>query len=495
MRTTSALLGALMSCALMLAACDQGSEEQETDPDVTMAPQVTPREDEKPKMTQNEAAPVAVEDVNAVAQFLEQADVTGRTDIQRVVSKGGIEAWLVEEHAVPLIALEIGFKGGARRDPRGKEGVSYLLSSMLDEGAGELESQAFQTRLEDLAVRLSFDAGRDGFYGSLRTLTKNKDAAFDLLHMALTEPRFDAEPLERMRRSILVSLNREASNPRSIASKRWYAEIFGDHVYGRPSKGTPDTVAALTADDLRAYVSAHFAKENLKIAVVGDIDAETLSDLLDKTFGDLKDTQDPGDLAIANIASDEKLIVIDRDQPQSMAMFGGPGLMMDDPDFFPAYVMNYILGGGGFASRLMEEVREKRGLAYSVSTNLGALDYAGFLIGSVATENERIGESLNIIRSEMERLAREGVSDQELQNAKTYLTGSFPLRFDSNASIANQLVGYQLVGRPIDYINTRNSQIEAVTREDIQRVAKRLMKPEMFTTVVIGKPVGLTPTQ
>jgi zinc protease len=194
---------------------------------------------------------------------------------------------------------------------------------------------------------------------------------------------------------------------------------------------------------------------------------------------------------MAEVSAKGQLSIIERDQPQSMAVFGGPGIMMDDPEFFPAFVMNYILGGGSFASRLMEEVREKRGLAYGVSTSIVSLDYAGFFYGSVATENQRIAESLGIIKSELSRMADDGVSAEELTNAKTYLTGSFPLRFDSNSSIANQLVGYQLVGRPIDYINTRNAMVEAVTLDQVNKAAKRLLDPETLTIVVIGKPVGL----
>jgi len=416
---------------------------------------------------------------------------TSGTDIKRVISPGGIEAWLVEEHSIPLIAVEIGFKGGARLDPDGKEGLAYMLSGLLDEGAGDLDSQTFQTRLEDLAIRLRFDAGRDGFYGSLRTLTDNRDEAFRLLKMALTEPRFDEEPVERIRSQILVKLNRDAGSPQQIARKRWNEEIFGDHPYGRQSQGTPDSVSSITADDLRAYVGAGIARENLKVAVVGDIDSETLARLLDETFGDLPAEPAPAEFSQVEISADPKLLVVEREQPQSIVLLGGPGLMLDDPDFFPAYVLNYVVGGGGFASRLMEEVREKRGLAYGVSTGLATLDYAGYFIGSVATENARVSESIDIIKSEFEKVRSEGITEEELRNAKTYLTGSFPLRFDSNSKIANQLVGYQLVGREIDYINTRNGKIEAVTLEDVKRAAQRFMDPDELTIVVVGQPEGL----
>ena len=466
-----------LALSLALAGCEQEAADS--------AAQVN----ESSAMTE----PVIEDAASGVGQRAEttNADFSSGTEIKRVVSPGGIEAWLVEEHSIPLIAVEIGFKGGARRDPVGKEGLAYMLSGLLDEGAGDLDSQAFQTRLEDLAIRLSFDAGRDGFYGSLRTLTENRDEAFRLLKLALTEPRFDEEPIERIRSQILVKLNRDAGSPQTIARKRWNEEVFGDHPYGRPSQGTPDSVSTIGADDLRAYVASAIARENMKVAVVGDIDAETLGQLLDETFGALPKAPESMDIDQVKIPTDPKLVVVEREQPQSVVLLGGPGLMLDDPDFFPAYVLNYVVGGGGFASRLMEEVREKRGLAYGVSTGLATLDFAGYFIGSVATENSRVSESIDIIKAEFEKVRREGISEEELQNAKTYLTGSFPLRFDSNSKIANQLVGYQLVGRGIDYINTRNGKIEAVTLEQVNQAAQRFMNPDELTIVVVGQPEGL----
>lgn len=458
------------------AACDEGEKESGLAQEVSIA---------GPSRSTNG------DDMGELGEFLSSVDLTGNTDIQRVVSSGGIEAWLVEEHAVPLIAVEVGFKGGSRQDPPGKEGLAYFLSGLLDEGAGELDSQAFQTRLQDLSIRLSFDTGRDGFYGSMRTLSERQDEAFELLRLALTEPRFDEEPVERIRSQILVQLKRAATRPRSIVQTTWFEEAFGEHVYGRRTRGTAETLTELAVEDLKDYLANSLARESMKIAVVGDIDAETLGVLLDRTFGFLPGSSNVAAIENTTVSAEGRLIVIEREQPQSVVMFGGPGIMRDDPDFYAAYVMNNILGGGGFASVLMDEVREKRGLAYGVSTALGAFDHAGLVYGSVATDNERISESLEVIETEMARLRDEGVTEVQLQNAKTYITGSFPLRFDSNSSIANQLVGYQLTGRGIDYINIRNGLIEAVTLEDVNRAAKRLLSPETMIIVVVGKPTGL----
>ncbi len=481
----------VITLGLTVWACDQ-SDEQSQAPDVNIEGALDMREVVEEKAA---AEVMGLENKNVLDEFAKTLDSEKRTHIQRVVTPGGIEAWLVEEHAVPLISVEVGFTGGARRDPMDKQGLAYLMSGLLDEGAGDLDAEAFQTKLEDLSIRLHFNAGLDGFYGSLRMLTRHRDEGFDLLRLALTQPRFDDEPIERIRSQILVRLKRDLASPQTIAQRTWFEAVFGDHVYGRPVRGAPETVESVTADDMRAFLRAALARDNLKIAVVGDIDAETLGALLDKTFGALPPSAAPEDMNQAVIPDEARLIVVERPQPQSIVLFGGPGILLDDPDFFSAYVMNYILGGGGFASRLMEEVREKRGLAYGVSTSFNPYDYAGVFFGSVATENERIAESLSVIKAEIARMRDEGVTEKELRDAKTYLTGSFPLRFDSNSRIANQLVGYQMTGRGIDYIDTRNDRIEAVTRGDIARVAARLLDPDALTVVVVGEPEGLEPGQ
>ncbi|HJP35372.1 MAG TPA: pitrilysin family protein [Gammaproteobacteria bacterium] len=506
----SALLITALSAALI--ACDDAEQDSmvldgqnEASMSGVSADAVTAELDpDEVILMDNMAQPETIQDASdaddgsemgaVVDEFLAGIDLSNRTTIERVVSPGGIEAWLVEESAVPVIAVEIGFAGGARLDPPGKEGLANMLSGLLDEGAGELDSQAFQTRLEDLSIRLRFNVGLDGFYGGVRTRTETRDEAFDLLRLALTQPRFDEEPVERIRAQLLVSLNRDKTQPNAIARRKWFETAFGEHPYARPVKGTPESLTTIADLDLRAYAKSMLGQGNLKIAVVGDIDAKALATLLDKTFGALIEESAPVDIQPVEVLTTGETFVVEREQPQSIVFFGGPGILIDDSDFFPAYVMNYILGGGGFASRLTEEVREKRGLAYGVSTYFNPYEFGGIFVGTVATDNDRIAESLGIIKSEVARLRDEGVTEEELVNAKTYLTGSFPLHFDSNSKIANQLVGYQLIGRGIDYINTRNSKIEAVISEDIARVAKRLLDPDALTVVIVGKPNGVEQT-
>lgn len=409
-------------------------------------------------------------------------------EIQEVVSPGGISAWLVEEHTIPLIAMDFEFRGGAAMDPKGKEGLAYLASGLLDEGAGELKALDFQKRLEERAIRIGFSARMDSFAGSMATLSENSDEAFALLRLALTEPRFDNDAVARVREQILAILKAELERPQTIAMQAWFAQAFKDHPYANPYRGTPQSVARVSAKDLRGFTKRLFGLNSLTIGVVGDIDAQTLGRLLDDTFGDLREqARSQGIRETAPIAQG-RMEHVEMDIPQSVAVFGSAGLKRDDPDWYAASVMNYVLGGGGFSSRLMEEVRRKRGLTYGVYSRLIPYKRAGLFLGSVSTRADRMDESISVIRGEIRRMADHGISDKELADAKTYLTGSYALNFDSNGAIASQLVAIQRYGLGLNYIERRNSYIESVTVEQVQRVAKRLMRDETLFWVVVGKP-------
>ncbi len=416
-------------------------------------------------------------------------------EVQKVISPGGVEALLVEDHSNPIIALEIAFRGGAALDPSGREGLAHLVSGLLDEGAGDLDSAAFQARLAELSIQLSFDSGLDNFSGSLRTLTENRTEAFRLLKLALAEPRFDAEPVERIRGQIQAQLRSRAEDPSTIAGRTLRRLFFDGHVYGRESDGTAESIAAITLEDLKGFVADRLGRDVLFVAAVGDISPARLSSLLDDTFGALRATATPAPVAETTPQSQGDLVVIEKQIPQSVVTFGHAGLKRDDPDFYAAYVVNYILGGGGFSSRLYEEVREKRGLAYSVYSYLSPYEHAALVVGGVATANARVAQSLELVRQEWARMADEGPSSEELARAKTFLTGSFPLRLSSSGAVANMLLGMQLQDLGVDYLDTRNSYIEAVTLDAAQRVAKRLFDEPALTVVVVGTPEEIEPTR
>jgi zinc protease len=411
--------------------------------------------------------------------------------VQEVKSPGGISAWLVEAHDVPLMAMRFAFDGGSTQDPQGKEGLANFLASMLDEGAGDLPAKAFQERMEELAMRMSFDDGRDAFYGSFETLTENRDAAARLLALAVARPRFDAEAIERMRKQHLAGLAYAARDPTRVASEQWMALAFAGHPYGRPANGTPKSVAAIGRDDLAGFHGRVFAKDNLRVVVVGDIDAPTLGKLLDEVFGALPAKARLLPVADTKAKAHEKLKVIDMNVPQSVARFGLPAMARSDKDFMAAFVLNTLLGGSAFTSRLYQEVREKRGLAYGVDTSLIPMRHASVFFGGVATKNEQVGQSLDVIRTELGRIVAEGPTEKELADIKAYLTGSFALRFDSSTNIANQLLWMLMEGLGHSYIQTRNAQIEAVTIEDVRRVAKHLFDGNELLVTVVGRPKGL----
>lgn len=416
------------------------------------------------------------------------------TQVERVVSDKGVEAWLVEDRGNPVISMSFAFRGGAIADPPGRAGLANMVSALLDEGAGDLDSLAFQRRAEDLAVHIGFNAGRDTFSGSLKTLTENRGEAFDLLRLALTEPRFDEGPVERIRSQIVSSLARQLEDPNTVATRLWYRQAFPDHAYGTPSDGDPETVEAITIADLRGFAKGRFARGNLVIGVSGDIGAGELKPLLDLAFGALPQQAAPLDVAEVTPALPGGMTIERWEIPQSVVFFGETGIDRRDPDWYAALVLNYVLGGGGFSSRLMEEVREKRGLAYGIYTHLAPMDYADLLLGSVATDNARVHETLELLRQEWRRMREQGPTAEELENAKTYLTGSFPLQFTSTGSIAGILVGMQLEELGMDYLDRRNDHIEAVTLDDARRVAGRLLDPERLTAVVVGDPDGFART-
>ena len=417
------------------------------------------------------------------------AGSAGATTIERVVSPGGIEAWLVHERAVPLIAVDFAFVGGAVQDPPGKAGTAALTASLLDAGAGDLDSTAFSDRLERKAIQMGFSAQRDAIHGTMRTLTENRDDAFELLRLAITAPRFDARDVEISRAQILSLLRRETTSPTDIASRRWWETAFEGHPYGRPVNGTSETVSNISIADLKSYTHRVLARENLKITVVGDIDAETLKVLLDRTFSALPEK--PELYPIANVAPRGlgRRIEVSLDVPQTVVDFGGPGIPRQDPDFMAAYLINHILGGGSTDSRLYQEVREKRGLAYSVSDNLVWLDHAAVMLGGTATRADRAGETVDLIEKEIRHFAENGPTAGELMEAKRYLNSAFVLNLDSSTKIAGLLVQLELDGFDTDYFSRRTAMIEAVTLDDARRVAKRLLDKGLLVTVV-GKPQG-----
>lgn len=416
--------------------------------------------------------------------------VWAATDIQEFTTPGGIEVWLVEEQSIPMVALEVSFRGGTSLDPEGKDGATYLMSGLLEEGAGDLDAAGFLAATETLAARFSYRAYRDSVTIRAEMLKENLGEAVDLLRLALVEPTFDDVAVERVRGQVLSSLASDKTDPDEIAGAALRRLSFPGHPYGTRDEGSIETVTALTREDIAAAHKAALVRSRMHVGVVGAVTPEELGPLLDRLLGDLPEVGPPLP-ADTTMALEGGMTVIELDAPQSVALFAQPGIPRDDPDYFAAYLLNEILGGSGFESRLMYEVREKRGLTYGVYSFLAPFDHAAQVIGNVASANDRIAEAIAVVKDEWARIAEEGVTEDELNAAKLFVTGAYPLRFDGNANIASILVGLQATGLGADYIKTRNERMMAVTIEEVNAMARRLIDPAALHIIVVGKPVGL----
>jgi zinc protease len=408
--------------------------------------------------------------------------------VQEIQSAKGIKAWLVEEHSVPLIAVRFAFAGGASQDPAGKEGLATMVADLLTEGAGDLSEEAFKSQVSALGIRLTLSAGRDAVYGGLETLSKRFQPAAELLRLALTAPRFDDDAIERVRSQRLTDLAIAANEPNRVAVDRWYLEAFAGNPYGRPPDGTPPSVGRIVRDDLTSQHAKLLARDVLKVVIVGDINKAAAMDALDLLFGDLPERAQIALLAKADARSAAAPVVVEKDQPSATAAFGLPSLASNHPDFPALEVLNHIIGSGDFDAILTEEIRVKRGLAYSVQTGLVHDSITSILLGAFSTKNDTMGSALSVMKEVLAKTARDGPSATQFENAKRYLTGSFLLDFDTNAKVASSLLGIWVDGEGADYLTRRNQKINAVTLADVTRVAGNVLKADQLMVTIVGKP-------
>ncbi|MGN0905039.1 MAG: M16 family metallopeptidase [Alphaproteobacteria bacterium] len=439
----------------------------------------------KPAPTQADAAP------KKKTNLPEVTPVPFRVPkVQRVVSPKGIEAWLIEEKSTPVIALSATFKGGAASDPERLTGLSELAMSLLDEGAGRMNAEEFQGQLAEKAVSLSFDSGADTLSAHLRTLRPHRRDAFGFLRLALTSPRFDRKAVRRVKEQMYALIEARRSRPANMVYERWLKLVFKGHPYSRLLP-TREGVKAVGRGNLRRFVRDRFARDNLFIGVAGNISAEELAVLLDETFGDLPEKSNVRPVPPFEPQTSARIDVLSADIPQSAVIFGHRGLPRSDPDFYAAYLLNYIFGGGSFSARIFKEAREKKGLVYSIGTYLSLLDASPMLVGSASSDNAKMAQTVDIVKDQWAAIADSGPTAEELRDAKTYMTGSFPLAFTSSAGLASFLAFMQYENLGIDYLEKRNALMEAVTPEQIRKTARRLFLPDSLFFVVVGKPANL----
>jgi len=414
-------------------------------------------------------------------------------EIQEVRTPGGVVAWLVEERSLPIVTIRFAFEGGAAQEPDGKEGVASLLAATLDQGAGHLPGAAFQKQADRLSTRISFDTDRDAFFGSFETLSANLAKSVELLKLAVSAPLLEPATLERTRSQFLARATFEAGDHNKVANAKWMAQSFPGHAYSRALLGTPESIRAVTRDDLEAYRKRVLARGNLRVAAVGDIDAAKLAQVLDDVFSALPAQPQLSPVADVSPATVVRPQVVKVDGPQSVAVFGRRGYARNDPDYMAALVLTQILGGGSSEARLVREIREKRGLAYWVYSILYTFKHASVLIGGVASPNEAVGKSLALVREQFRELAEKGPTQEEVEAAKSYLIGSYVLSLDSNAKIAEQMLRSQLQGLGRDFVAERKAQIAKVTRADVVRVARSLLATDDLSVAVAGQPTDLGP--
>jgi zinc protease len=414
--------------------------------------------------------------------------------VQRVVSPGGIEAWLIEDHRVPITALRVTFRGGSALDPAGKEGLALMAASLLDEGAGDIAANQFQKELADKSIAFNFNAGLDNFSGSIKTMTRYRDRAFDLLGLALTKPRFDADAIDRVRREMEISIQSKLGDPGSVARRKLMETVFAGHPYARPSEGTPASLRAIAAQDLRAFAKARFGQDQLLVTVAGDISPAELGPALDRIFGKLPAKAAPFSVPEAVVKGAGETITIERDRPQTVITMAEAGIKRNDPDWYVGQILNHALGGGGFDSRLMEDVRgagTKRGLAYGVSSAFTPFQHAGLIQVGSATKNATAGELIDIIKDELGKVQASGITEDEVKLAKIYISGSLVLTLTSTDRLASVLMQLREENLAIDYLDRRDALIDAVTLEQTKQVAAKLIDPARMTTILVGKPEGL----
>lgn len=406
-------------------------------------------------------------------------------DVQQVTSSGGLSIWLVEDHSVPVVSLNFAFLGaGGINDPADKQGLSQLLSNTMDEGAGEIDAETFQGILRDRAIELSFFSTRDDFGGSVRTLTRHQDKAFELLQLALTAPRFDKEAVDRMVAANVARIRSNLSDPSWLAARLLNDAMFKDHPYGQNSGGTVATLTGITPDDLRAAFKARYARANLVIAIAGDIEPDAAAALADKVFSGLPAKAAETSAIPAGFPENGDIVFYRQDIPQTMISVAWPGIDIHDRDYYAAVVMNHIFGGGGFGSRIMDEIREKRGLSYGIYSGLIHYTKADRMNVSGSTRAADTGQVLSLLRQSAEGMTSNPPTQKDIDDARDYLVGSLPIGFSSTENIAAAVLGLRIDDLGVDGFDKYVAGINAVTPADVARVAARVFAAKPVVALV-----------
>ncbi|WP_051908687.1 M16 family metallopeptidase [Candidatus Odyssella acanthamoebae] len=404
----------------------------------------------------------------------------------------GLTGWHVETHDIPVLTISICFRNaGDKNDPEGLAGLTEFMCGMLDEGAGSYNSGNFKALLLEKNIRLSISQNSDSVFITLRSTKDNIKDLFDILTMILIAPRFDADAMARVREQILTGLNQSLHSEGQVVSDTFNQQAFKSHPYGRSTNLEIEGVKKIKKEDIQKHLKERLARDQIKITSAGDISINDLKKHLDTALKDLPANAVPNTIKDIQPIYTGDITVVHMDIPQSVILFYQPGIKRQDKDFYAAYVLNKILGDGGFKSRLWDEVRENRGLAYGIDSDLRWVQHTDYTVGSTATANANAGQVVEIIREQWHKVKEKGVSQKEMDFVIERLTGAFPLGFSSTPQIVGLLNNYQQDDLGADFINKRNEMIRSVTLEDINRLAKNLIQPDKLSFIIVGKPEGL----
>ncbi|MGA8057167.1 MAG: pitrilysin family protein, partial [Candidatus Binataceae bacterium] len=407
-------------------------------------------------------------------------------EIKRSVLSDGAVLLVSEQHQLPMVTMTIAFDAGARRDPEGKAGLASLTAASLTLGTKDLSAAQFNQKVDFMGSSIAVGAGADYAQASFTSLAKYADETLRLMAATLTEPALSDDEITRKRDERLADIKAQEEQPDYVAGVTFHKALYGNAPYGHPSEGTSESVAKLTPQDVRDFYHAQYKIGGAVIAVVGDVKADEVKAKLEKAFDALKGTVPPqAEPPAPNVPPGIHPTLVDRSVVQATIILGSGGIARSNPDYYRLQVMNYILGGGGFASRLMKIVRSKNGLAYGISSGFDAGKFPGSFTVDTQTKNKTTNEALELIIEQLRDMQEHPVSDGELASAKKYLIGSFPLKIDRQSSIASFMLQIELYGLGLDYAERYPKLIGAVTKDEIQRVAKQYLHPDALILVAV----------
>lgn len=416
------------------------------------------------------------------------ADVQATPAIQHWTTENGARVYFVQAPELPMVDVRVVFDAGSARDA-GKAGLAQLTSAVLPDGAGGLSADQIAERFENVGARFGASAGRDMATVSLRSLTDPKllQPALETFALILTRPAFAPADFERNRNQMLVAVRHGQQSPGYLAEKAFFAGLYGDHPYGSPPGGTEETLQAITREDVLNFYKRYYVARNAVVAIVGDLDRRAAERLVQTVVGGLRPGEAAPPLPEVEDLAQARVVEVPHPSAQSHVQIGQVGMSRLDPQYFALYVGNHILGGSGLVSRLNDEIRERRGLSYSVYSYFYPMQRKGPFLMGLQTSAEQTEEAVRLLQEQLKRFVTEGPTPEELAAAKKNITGGFALRIDSNGKIVEYLSVIGFYGLPLDYLDRFVERIEAVTLEDVRAAFRQRLEPERNLTVIVGR--------